>query len=86
VNDIDLAALTDEEFDREVDARIDQVQAAWDALKASLGPHLEQASTQLPMVSGQGNGLWAAMEAAEAALPEVWDELSRRRDRRLGRR
>lgn len=79
--DRSLSELSDAEFDEAVTLRIERVQAAWDALQASLGLHLERASAPLADVEA----LWREMEDSEASLEVGWQELSRRKDRRLGR-
>jgi hypothetical protein len=81
---VKLQSRSPDEFETELDCRIDRLQAAADALRASFGPALQGAS--LPRLNmAEDQRLWQEVEAAEQDLELAWAELGRRRDARLGR-
>jgi hypothetical protein len=65
MHETDLSRSSEEEFDAELDRRIDRVQAALDAMKDSFRVHLRLASTPLPsMTATIANAMWFEMEAS----------------------
>jgi hypothetical protein len=76
----DLARLSCSEFGAELTWRLERLGAAVQAARAVLlGPLADAVSARR-----EARLCWAEAEVARAALNEVWDELARRKDIRLG--